>query len=462
MRALFGWTRNPVGLVGAVVATVSAILFVTLFLIAALGFHAGPYLGLLAFVGVPSLLVLGLALIPVGAWLDRRKARRAGGDAEPPLPILDLNEERIRRRVLLFAGLTAANLVIVALASYKAVEVMDSPAFCGSCHSVMDPEFTAWKRSPHARVPCADCHIGPGADWFVKSKLSGSWQLVSVTLGLYPRPIPTPVENLRPARETCEQCHWPTKFVGRRFKVKTGFADDEANTEKKTVLLLEVGGGDGPRAEGIHWHVGQGVQVRYRADPKRENVAEVELSLPDGTRKSWKGKAQLPANAPWRTMDCVDCHNRPTHVYRQPEEEIDGLLAAGRIDRSLPFVRKEGLAALKAEYPSQAEARSGIGARLLAYYEKSHPQVLAAKRPAVEAAAAALGDAYAVNVWPQMKIAWGTYPTQLGHTVASGCFRCHDGDHVAEGGQAISQDCGLCHTLLANDEVDPPILKQLK
>ncbi len=466
-RLALDLTRNPLGLAGTALATVSAILILTLAGLGALGFRGGPYLGVAAFLILPAFFVLGLVLIPAGAWLGRRRARRAAerGEAEPALPVIDLNRPRVRRLALLVLGLTAVNLVIVALATYKGVQVMDSPSFCGSCHSVMDPEFTTYQRSPHARVDCVECHIGPGAPWFVKSKLSGAWQVVSVTLKLYSRPIQTPVHDLRPARDTCEHCHWPERFVGNRLKVKTRHDDDEKNTEKKTVLLLRVGGAEGSRAHGIHWHVHPGVQVRYLADMKREKVGAVELSLADGTLRTYRSKDGPSTPGPgmgWRTMDCIDCHNRPTHIYATPEDEVDGALNAGRIDRTLPFVRREGLRLLRAKYPSHAAAREAIRAGLLDFYAKSDASGFPARRAAAEAAAAELGDLYATDVWPDMNIGWGTYPSFLGHEAAPGCFRCHDDEHKTEDGKVISQDCGLCHVLLAQDERDPKILKELQ
>jgi hypothetical protein len=320
----------------------------------------------------------------------------------------------------------------------------------------MDPEATAHARSPHARVRCVECHIGPGASWFVKSKLSGSWQLVSVTLGLYPRPIPTPVHNLRPARDTCEQCHWPTRFVGDRLTVKRRHADDEANTPLATVMLLHVGGNQGSRARGIHWHVDPGVHVRFQADPKREKIGAVELTAADGTKRLWTVKDDPAAGAPWREMDCVDCHNRPSHVFRSPEDEVDAALLAGRIDAKLPAVRKEAVKALRASYPSADAARTALRARLDELYGKDP-----SRRAAVDAAGRELGDIWARNVWPNMKIDWGTYASFLGHEAAPGCFRCHDGEHATASGETISNDCTLCHTLLAQDEKDPPVLKQL-
>jgi hypothetical protein len=306
-----------------------------------------------------------------------------------------------------------------------------------------------------------DCHIGPGANWFVKSKLSGSWQLVAVTFNLYPRPIPTPVENLRPARETCEQCHWPSKFVGDRLKVVTHFSDDEANSETKTVLLLRVGGIEGRVAKGIHWHVDPAMQIRYLSDPRREEISDVEMTLADGTRKVFKKEGASGKEEAWRTMDCVDCHNRPTHIYRMPNDEIDTAIQQARIDRTLPYVRREALKAIQASYSSHDEAKAKIRAHIVDFYVQNYPDIAKSKADAIAAAADELGRIYCVNVWPSMKIAWGTYANHIGHQHAPGCFRCHDDEHKTATGETISQDCMTCHTLLAQEEADPAILREL-
>jgi hypothetical protein len=460
-------TSNPVSLVGTTIAAASGAVVAVVLVIFAVGVTHGPYLGIAAFLVLPGLFVLGLLLVPVGHWLERRRAARAAaaGEEAPSLPVLDLNEPSVRSRLVLVGAITAANLVILAGAGYGAIELMDRPAFCASCHTVMDPEVTAHARSPHARVACVECHIGSGASWFVKSKLSGSWQLVSVALDLYPRPIPTPVAALRPARDTCEECHWPTKFVGQKLKVLRSYADDEAGTEKDTVLLMRVGGSRGPVASGIHWHVAPGVRMRYLSDAARQKIGLVELTLPDGTRRTFASKDGPAAPGPdaeWRSVDCVDCHNRPTHAYRSPEREVDGAIEAGRLDRqTLPFLRREALAALRAAKGDHAQARSEILAALLARYEELDPAAFPARRAAVEKAADVVGGLYAVNVWPQMKIGWGTYPDFLGHEASPGCWRCHDDAHVAGDGKAISQDCDTCHALLAQDEHEPAILKEL-
>jgi nitrate/TMAO reductase-like tetraheme cytochrome c subunit len=463
-----GIPRTTIGILGAALTTVSGILILGLAAAAIQGFVGSPYIGIAAFLVLPAFFILGLLLIPLGGWLARRRARIASerGEEIPHLPVIDFNDDLTRRRVLVFAVLTALNVLILGVAGYKGLQVMDSVAFCGSCHSVMDPEVTAYRRSPHARVSCVECHIGEGASWFVKSKLSGAWQLISVTFDLYQRPIPVPIQNLRPARETCEECHWPSKFTGDRLRVTTSYAEDEPNTEKKTVALLHVGGGQsatGP-IKGIHAHVAQGVHIRYLSDASRNAISTVEATWADGRTVLFRTKdspANLPSAEAWRTMDCVDCHNRPTHHYREPGPEIDQAIQARRIDVALPWIKREGLKAIQAIYPDQAAARAGIEKQVTDFYRKLDAAAFPGREASVTAAAKALGEIYSWNVWPSMKITWGTYPSFLGHDQAPGCFRCHDGEHVDPAGKAISQDCGLCHSLLAVDEKNPKILSQL-
>lgn len=461
-------TRNVISLIGAAIVTAAGILIVTLFVLELFGLHGSPYIGILAYVILPSIFIVGLLLIPVGIARERRRQRLAlaRGEAPAAFPVIDLNDNRTRNRALIFTALTAINVVILATATYKGVETMDSTKFCGqACHSVMAPEYTAYQRSSHANVRCAECHIGPGADWFVKSKLSGSWQLAAVTFNLYPRPIPTPVHNLRPARETCEQCHLPSKFVGDRLKVIDSSADDEKNTPLKTVLLVHVGGRQGVAGQGIHWHVDPNVRIRYLSDEKREKIYQVELRAAGGkvSRYGIGGMdgEKPPAGVAWREMDCVDCHNRPGHNFQPPEAEVDQAMQDGRIDRGLPFLHREGVRLLKVSYPSQAAARKGIADGLQAFYSKQYPQVAAEKAKAIQNAAAILDTLYRSNVFPSMKIGWGTYPNHIGHNNSPGCFRCHDDAHKTAEGKTISQDCSTCHSLLAMQEENPAVLKSL-
>lgn len=457
-------TRNYISIAGTILTTTMAVLIVTFLFLDLLGFDGGPYLGILVFLIFPMLFVLGLLLIPLGIILQRRRARKesaSGVAADRKLPILDFNKPRTRNVALAVFSLSLVNVVLLAGATYKGVHVMESTAFCGTtCHTVMQPEYTAYQRSPHARVDCVDCHIGPGANWFVKSKISGSWQLIAVTFDLYPRPIETPVHDLRPARETCEQCHWPEKFVGEKLRISTHFEEDEANTEVKTVQLLKVGGLQGRESRGIHWHVDLDNEIRYLSDASRETIYDVELTLPDGTKKLFKS-GDAPEGAVWRTMDCVDCHNRPTHVYRQPGDEVDLALHDGRIDRNLPFIRREAEKALRVNYESHDAARSGIGDQIDAFYRSEYPDILETEAGSIQTAAAQLGDIYALNVFPAMKVFWDTYPNHIGHEDSPGCFRCHDRKHRTENRERISKDCETCHMILAEREENPAILQEL-
>ena len=268
------------------------------------------------------------------------------------------------------------------------------------------------------------------------------------------------MHNLRPARETCEQCHWPTKFIGDKLRVRVHYADDEKNTELHTVLMLKVGGQHGRSASGIHWHVAPGVKIRFLSDPSRERIYDVEMTGADGKVKLFKGEA-APKDVEWRQMDCVDCHNRPTHIYRQPANEIDNSMDQGAIDTALPFIKREGLRAVQVAYPSQDAARKGITADIAAFYARDYPDLAKSKAGSIAQAGKALGDVYCWNVFPAMKVTWDTYPNHLGHKQSPGCFRCHDKKHATDAGEKISKKCDTCHSLLAEEEQDPAILYQM-
>ncbi len=463
-RLMYYMTRHPLSLAGTTLTTASATLILIMAGMQLIGTEGSPYIGILAYLILPALFVLGLILIPIGA--RRANLARRNKSGKPRMPVLDFNRSSTQRTLAVVLLLTMVNVIILALATYKGVEVMDSTEFCGTaCHSVMAPEYTTYIDSPHARVACVECHIGSGAGWYAKSKLSGAWQVVSTTFDLYPRPIPTPVHNLRPARETCEECHWPTKFHGDKLDVRTRFASDEANTETKTVLVLRVGGVDGEEAHGIHWHVDPRIQVRYRSDPSRETIYEVELTDEDGAVTTFEPGEPAPETADepleWRVMDCVDCHNRPTHIYGQPATEIDDAIAEGRLDRALPYLKREGVRILRASYDSHEAARAGIREELVSFYRDQQPETWGAHETSVLQAADVLGEIWTTNVFPTMNVTWNTYPNHIGHEVSDGCFRCHDEEHESASGAVISQDCFGCHALLAMEEEEPEILAMI-
>lgn len=457
-------TRNTISLIGTAIALSAVVMMVAFFILDLFGFEGGSYLGILTYLILPAIFVCGLLMVPAGIWWERRTARKSHQALEEGthLPVIDLNQDHTRKVVLGLLLLTVVSVLILAGGTYKAVHYMDSTAFCGTvCHTVMQPEYTAFQRSPHSRVTCADCHIGEGAEWFVKSKLSGSWQLVSVALDLYPTPIPTPVHSLRPARETCEQCHWPEKFVGEKLSIRTHFEEDEVNTALKTALVLKVGGHQGSASSGIHWHTDPRNQIRYLSDASREDIYDVELTREDGSVTLWQA-GEAPPEAEWRTMDCVDCHNRPSHRYRLPADELDVAMVEGRIDTTLPFVKRESMRALQVEYESHEAAREGLSNDLQAFYQQNYPERYPELADSVRDAGLALGDIYAWNVFPKMKVTWGTYPDHSGHQETPGCFRCHDRKHKTAEGDRISRGCDTCHVVLAKGEPEVPVLSKLE
>lgn len=451
MRPAYAVLRNRVSALGVALTTASAVLFLCLLALELLGFLENPYIGILTFILVPALFVLGLLLIPLGLWLERRRERRPG--ARPEWPTLDLGDANVRRTVIFVVAATLVNLVILSFASYGAVEYSESQAFCGqACHAVMNPEFTAHQSGPHARVHCVSCHVGPGAGGFISAKLNGTRQLYRAATGTYHRPIPTPVERMPNVAGTCEQCHWPDRFIGDRVKVFYEHADDETNTPTTTMVRLHVGGpvaGTGSGI-GIHWHMNRANVVEYVAlDDKREQIPYVRTTLPDGTVREYFGEGVTSADIegkPRRRMDCLDCHNRPAHTFGSaPERAVDAAIGAGLIDGTIPFVRREAVRALKAPYPSREAAAQEIERTMRAALNAQGGRAVDEK--ALERAIGVTQAIYQRNVFPSMHVTWGTYANQLGHTTSTGCFRCHDEEHKTRDGLTIRQDCDMCHTI---------------
>lgn len=446
----FSLLRNSVTIFGAAVTTSGALLFLTFFFIELLGFRSNPYVGLLFLIIFPALFVTGLVIMPVGVWLERRRRRGEPDKWRITWPTIDLKLPWVRRSAAIFLLCTVGNVIIVSLAAFSGVHYMDSAEFCGQlCHEVMEPEWAGYQEGPHSRVACVQCHIGPGAPWFVKSKLSGLRQVYAVTFNTHSRPIPSPVTDLRPARDTCEQCHWPDKFHGDKVRVIREFGDDEANTESTTTLRMHIGGVSVVRglATGIHWHVGEMNRIEYVAtDDRRQVIPYVRLDDGRGNVTEYfaEGTTGVPQGER-RTLDCVDCHNRPSHTFAySAEKAVDEAMALNDIDRGLPFVRREAVRVLKADYASAAAADTGIARGLEAFYAAEHPD---ASPAAVKQAVVTVQRLYRRNVFPAMKVGWGTYINNIGHTAFPGCFRCHDDSHTSKDGKVISQDCSLCHTI---------------
>jgi hypothetical protein len=368
-------------------------------------------------------------------------------------PRFDLNDPTQRTAAFIVAVLTMANVVIVSLAAYRGIEYMDSVQFCGQvCHGVMKPEFTAYQDGPHSRVTCVQCHIGPGASWFARSKLSGTRQVFAVSLNTFSRPIPSPVQNLRPAREVCEQCHWPEKFHGDKIQRVFEYAEDEANTESVTTLDVHVGGGSERLgiATGIHWHMNVANEIEYIAtDDKRQVIPYVRLKDRFGNVREYTAEGVTPdqlAKGERRRMDCMDCHNRPSHpMAPTAEKAVNSAMAQGEIPKNLPYVRREAVKALKATFATQEAADEGISRALREFYRTQYQQVYMTRRQDVERAVTSAQNVYNRNVFPEMNVQFGTYPNNIGHMDSPGCFRCHDDNHKTKDGKTISQDCDTCH-----------------
>lgn len=441
MRARY-W--NVLSAIGAALTTVGAVLFLVFFAMDLAGVPTSPYLGIVTFVLLPAIFLLGLLLIPIGFWRARRRV--AQGRAVPQWPMLDFGRPGVRRAALLVLALTTVNVAIASMAAYKTVEYTDSTAFCtGVCHEPMAPEAAGHQRAVHASISCASCHVGHGPAGFVRAKLGGVHRLTAVLTGSVSTPIPVPVHDLPDTAATCQSCHTASRRVGDVVRALRSYADDETSTETVTALRLHVGGG-GAEARGIHWHASPQTRLEYiTTDASRETIPWIRVTDGRGTREfavDGVTPEQLAAGTR-RTMDCTDCHNRAGHgVAATPEQAVDLAIAQADLPRELPFIRREAVAALKGE-PEGPSSASAVDRRLRDFYAGRTD----APAPRVEQAATAARRLLDANVFPTMRVAWGTYPSHLGHTDSPGCFRCHDDLHKARDGAAVPQDCETCHAI---------------
>jgi nitrate/TMAO reductase-like tetraheme cytochrome c subunit len=464
---LFFLARNYVSLAGFFLIGVGLVLLVTAALFIAAARAVNPYFGIVSYLILPVIFAAGLLIVPLGMWRKHRRLLRQARVQGAPVayPAIDLNEPRTRTWVTAFVLFTlVVVLPVLGVTSYFGYHYTDSVSFCAQvCHSVMEPEGTAHAHSPHARVTCAECHIGPGASWFVKSKITGASQVIAVLRNSYPRPIPPAITELRPARETCEDCHWPSQFFGEVLKPFAHYSSDEQNTRRVVRTLLKVGGQQwpsDPTAAGIHVHMLLSGQIQYVAtDPDLQEIPWVRYDRLDGTVSVYRSDGQ-PAEAPRpegtvRNIDCMDCHNRGAHHFPSPQVAVDAYLENNRIDRALPFIKREAVALLVTPYPDTTTAEQTIEQRLTGFYYQQYPQVWKERSASVSQAATMVKEIYRRSFFPGMKVSWRTYPENVGHLISPGCFRCHDGLHVGAGGRAISSGCSVCHTVM-NPLSEPP------
>lgn len=465
--SLFG--RNWVTLIGSLFSTISAFMIIFFIIVGIVGYNITPYIGIMAFLLMPMLFVAGIVILFLGIYIDYKERKRliAEGKTIKHYPTIDLNEPHTRKMFSLSIFIIIATFLVLSIAIYHSIHFMDTVTFCGKvCHTVMEPEHVSYTNSPHAKVKCVECHIGPGADWFVKSKISGVRQVFATMFKTYHRPTPSPVENLRPSRDTCEECHWPQHFSGSQLKIITRYGKDQNNTPRKTVLNLHIGGG--PLENGIHsWHIDKTKNTTYIAmDKKRQKIGWVKVES-NGKEIIYKTPEFDEKNTDLskvekRTMDCIDCHNRPTHIFYSPDKAMDKALFLGEIDSSLPFIKKVGTEVLENLDVDSNNVLDKIENYINDYYKKNYYEIYKNKTQSVTMAVMAIQNIYKQNVFPKMNVTWDTYPNNIGHYQFPGCFRCHDGNHIADNGRKISSDCSTCHKIIAMEEENPKILKILE
>src|SRR3989338_1554767 len=445
--------RNPLSRFAWVMALMVFAITTILLLLDYLGVKLNPLIGMLAYTLFPALLIFYLFLIQIGMYREWRRRHRQIGEEAPRFPRFDFNIKGHRIQLYVFIlGTSLVGLLVLAV-SFRAYEFTESVHVCGElCHNVMKPEATTYKASPHARVACVQCHVGKGATWYVKSKLAGLYQVYATIFNKYPRPINTPISSLRPSTDTCEECHWPSKFFGGRQIMRTHYEEDENNTPRQFLMLLNVGGGLSPT--GIHWHVGQDEVYYVARDKTRQDIPWVKVKYKNGREVTYVNSEDPPkgeemAKGELRKMDCIDCHNRPTHIFRSPRAAMDEAISAGLIDRNFPYVKKLGVDILSEKYTDNKTAKSSIRNSALAFYKDKYPQLALDKAGLIEKTISELQKIWEKNNFPEMKSDWTNYPNNLGHLTWPGCFRCHDGRHKNEKGETIKKECNTCHLFLS-------------
>jgi len=449
---------NATSMTGMTIALVALVMIVFLFVLTAFSGSSNPYMGLITFIGLPAILLFGLLVAIIGV---RRAAKRARqGDSGNKLPVVDLNNNRTRYA---FTTILIGGFMLMAMSgfgTYQAYQYTESVDFCGKvCHNVMKPEYTAYQNSPHARVPCVQCHIGNGADWWVKSKVSGSYQVYSVLFKKYHRPIETPIHNLRPAKETCEQCHWPKQFYAQKLEDRQYYLSDDVNTPFQLSMLMKIGGSIQGKSAGIHAHMYLDNTVEYTSiDRQRQLIPYVKMTDKNGVVTEYrstdiKATDQDLRNGEHRVVDCIDCHNRPSHQYNHPESSVNLAMSQGLIDPHIPEIKAQGVTELEKPFKTEDEARASIKADIEKFYKTAHPAQAASMATQIQAAISQLQLVYSTNFFPEMNVSWKEYPNNLDHLHSLGCFRCHDDKHVSADGKVISKDCQTCHTILS---IQPP------
>lgn len=449
--------KNPLTMIGVAIAVLSLIVIGFLAINEFLAKESSPYLGIAAYIIVPSVMMVGLAVAVFGILRENRLIR-LGKHKKRHLPTIDFANPQHQTAIITVVVVGSFLFVGTGIGTFKAYHAMETDAFCGtSCHVPMEPEYTAYQNGPHARVGCVQCHIGSGAGWFVKSKLSGSYQLYSVAFNKFPRPIETPIHNLRPAQQTCEQCHWPSQFFSQKLMRQTYYQSVGTGHQRSSIdLLIKVGGGNkeaGPTS-GVHWHMNISNKVTYVAtDDRRQVIPWVRSEEAGGQVRIFRNKdlsftPEDSAKGEHRQMDCIDCHNRPAHQYRNPQRMINHLMSLGWIDPELPQAKTLAVAVLEETYSTPRIAQDSIRTTIEEFYQANFPALMKSKHAQIERMVTEVQGLFAKNYFPLMNTDWKRHPDNIGHMYVLGCFRCHDGKHVDQTGKVLTNDCNACHTII--------------
>lgn len=443
--------NNWISAIGAVIAVGSLFSFALLTWMDLTGSNKNPYLGIFTYLVAPGFLIAGLAMIFFGAWAQRRWLEKHG-ETMPDKWRLNFSDPVARRRLIMFGVAGVGFLLLSAFGSYQTFHYAESNQFCGQvCHQAMNPEFQTYQRGAHARVDCVQCHVGSGAAAFVKAKLNGTRQLYGYILDNYNRPIDTPVHNLRPARETCEKCHWPEKFHGNVDMSFDHYLSDKKNTAVSTRMLMHVNSGrPGSPLAGIHWHVNPDTTVEYyAADADRQDIVWMRVTnKKDGSAKIYRNeefKGEPPAGAV-REMDCIDCHNRPAHVFPTANDAVERAMALGEIPTKFPNIKRVAVQAmLQKDIKTDAEAPQKIADFLRNKFKDD---------PDLPALISGVQKTFAATIFVDRKADWRVYPNNIGHKDWPGCFRCHDDKHKTATGESVkASDCTSCHSIIAQGKV---------
>lgn len=457
-------SRNWVTIIGMLIASVNFLMIIVLFLISTIFNKNDTNLGLFIYIILPGFLLLGLAMIPAGIIISRKKRLASTPAEKKRLPAIDLNNPVHRNTFVIFTIVTVIILFLSTYGSFEAYHLTESVEFCGTlCHKVMEPEHTAYQNSPHANVLCVECHVGSGASWYVKSKLSGLHQVYAVATKTYPSPIETPLHDLRPARETCEKCHWPQKFYARNLKTKKYYLADSLNSEWDIILQMKIGPEftDFGFTEGIHWHINPDVNIEYISEnDKRELITYVKYTnKATGEVTIYRNPEieisdSLISSSSPRTMDCIDCHNRPSHKYSSPPVYFDKAMLTNEVRKEIPSIKKTAMGILRNYFPTKDTALMQIREGITNYYKSDFGDFFEKNHAIIDQTVVSLQKAYSQNSFPAMKVNYDVYPDHIGHLESEGCFRCHNDSFTSDSGRKITRDCNLCHTIIGQGKQD--------